>query len=81
MTIFTAMDKDRSAGGGVGTSSKADVLDTETTRYVKSVEGDIGQLPGSGTTHGSQAVCEVVRNTLDRVRRSIRSRGRDTTDS
>lgn len=69
-TAFTDEDSDQPAGA----NGKTAAWRSGTERYVRSVEGDIRQLPGSGTAKGSKAVSEVVRHTLDRVGRSIRTR-------
>lgn len=40
----------------------------------QAIAGDVRRVPGSGTKQGDRAISAVVRDTLDRVRRSIRER-------
>lgn len=42
--------------------------------HVGTMAGDVRQVPGSNTTNGQKAIADVMREVLDRVRRSIRQR-------
>jgi hypothetical protein len=42
--------------------------------HIGSMAGDVRRVPGSGTTNGDKAIADVMRQVLDRVRRSIRER-------
>lgn len=42
--------------------------------HVGTMAGDVRPVPGSGTVKGDKAIADVMREVLDRVRRSIRER-------
>jgi hypothetical protein len=42
--------------------------------HVGSMGGDVKRVPGAGTENGDKAITDVMREVLDRVRRSIRER-------
>jgi hypothetical protein len=44
--------------------------------HVGTMAGDVRRVPGSGTVNGDKAIADVMRDVLDRVRRSIRERAR-----
>jgi hypothetical protein len=44
--------------------------------HVGTMAADIRLVPGTGAAKGEKAVTDVMRDVLDRVRRSIRERGR-----
>jgi hypothetical protein len=41
---------------------------------VGTMAGDVRRVPGSGTENGDKAIADVMRDVLERVRRSIRER-------
>lgn len=42
--------------------------------HVGTMAGDVRRVPGSGTENGDKAIADVMRDVLERVRRSIRER-------
>jgi hypothetical protein len=42
--------------------------------HVSSMGGDVRMVPGSGTAKGDKAIADVMREVLERVKRSIRER-------
>lgn len=42
--------------------------------HVGTMAGDVRPVPGSGTVKGDKAIADVMRDVLDRVRRSVRER-------
>jgi hypothetical protein len=44
--------------------------------HVGSMAGDVRRVPGTGTENGDKALADLMRDVLERVRRSIRERTR-----
>lgn len=49
--------------------------------HVGTMGSDVRQVPGSGTEEGDKAIANVMRDVLERVRRSIRERNSRTRES
>lgn len=74
--VVSAMTRPQPTGASAVPSSKAvqQKVRTKGDVHVGTMAGDVRPVPGSGTVKGDKAIADVMREVLDRVRRSIRER-------
>jgi hypothetical protein len=57
-----------------GRQRPAEVFSTQMSRRRQAIAGDVRQVPGATTVNGSRGIADAVRQSLERVRKSIRLR-------